>query len=160
MDNNLYPEQVPGAFFKVTVIIHAALIAGQLLFAAMAFFITPSAGLNLKPGNDIFFYAVPAVVIFGMLAGTFYYRQLLAKISPEATLKEKTAGYQTAFIARCGIAEGASLFTIIIFMANGNLFYLIVLAINVLYFVWIRPTKQKIEDDMDLTYEDKTVLSW
>jgi hypothetical protein len=160
MNNYQNSTQNPQAFFKTTAIIHAALLIGQVLFGATVFSITQSTGLNLNPGNDVFYYVALLLVIGGMILGSFLYKQQLAKLGGEATLKEKTAAYQTALIIRCALSEGASLFCIIHYMLTGNLFYLLLVGLNILYFIWIRPTKDKIADEVNLSYEDKVELGW
>ena len=39
-------------FVKLIVIIHLALFMGQVVFAALALFVSDNAALILKPGND------------------------------------------------------------------------------------------------------------
>jgi len=148
------------AFFKVITIIHFALLIGQVLFGITVFSITNSTAINLKAGNDPFFYAVPFLILFGILGGTFVFKQQVAKFAGKQLLIEKTQGYQTALITRFALAEGPSLFGIVSYMLTGNAFYLILIGLNVLYFIWIRPTKSKAEDDLNLSYEDKIVLGW
>ena len=66
--------------------------------------------------------------------------------------------YQTALIIRCAFSEGASLLGIVAFLITGNLVYLLLTGLNIIYFIWIRPTKQKIEDELNLGYEEKADL--
>ncbi|HEY2580443.1 MAG TPA: hypothetical protein VGI43_01475 [Mucilaginibacter sp.] len=155
MDTNRTATTNPQAFFKTTAIIHAALLIGQVLFGIVAFSITNNTGLNMKPNNDPLFYVALLLVFGGMLLGSFLYRQQLAKLAEGATLKEKLSVYQTALIMRCAPSEGGSMFCIVCYMLTGNSFYLVLTALNILYFIWMRPTKQKIEDEVSLSYEDK-----
>jgi hypothetical protein len=50
------------------------------------------------------------------------------------------------------------MFSVVVYLQNENLFYLIISGLIILYFLWIRPTKDKIENDLDLSYEDKIEL--
>ena len=160
MDNYRTIAVNPQAFFKTTAIIHAALLIGQFLFGIVAFSITNNTGLNVQPGNDPLFYVALLLVFGGMLLGSFLYKQQITKLAAEAALKEKLSTYQTALIIRCAPSEGASMFCIVCYMLTGNSFYLVLTALNILYFIWMRPTKQKIEDELSLSYEDKTALGW
>jgi len=148
------------AFFQTISVIHLAMIIGQLAFGITAFYLTNSTLIDLKPDGDPFFYVVSLLIIFGVLGGSFIFKQQVAKLAGKQLLIEKTQGYQTALIIRFALAEGASLFGIVSYMDRGNLFYLILAGVNVLYFLWIRPTKSKAEDDLNLSYEDKIALGW
>ena len=158
MDNNQYTPQNPQAFFKIIAIIHGALLLGQVLFGIAAFLITKTTYFDIKPGNDPFFYVVPLLAATGILIGSFLYKQQLTKLAGKGSLMEKKAGYQTALIIRCALAEGPSLLGIVAFIDTGNLFYLYLSGFILLYFLWLRPTKEKMGNDMDLSYEDKIEL--
>jgi hypothetical protein len=147
-------------FFKTISVIHLAMIVGQVVFGITAFYITNSTLINFKPDGDPVFYVVLLLIIFGILGGSFIFKQQVAKLAGKQLLIEKTQGYQTALIIRFALAEGASLFGIVSYLDHGNLFYLILVGVNVLYFIWIRPTKSKADDDLNLSYEDKIALGW
>jgi hypothetical protein len=158
MYNNRQSVQPSPAYFKLITSIHTALLVGQVLFGVVSYSITNSKGLNLKPGDDVFFYIALLLVIGGMLAGTFLFKKQVAKLLDKATLPEKLAAYQAALIRRFALSNGPSMFGIVVYMLTGNLFYLILTAINVLYFIWIRPTKDKVKEDLNLTYEEETAM--
>jgi hypothetical protein len=160
MENNAKSIANPQLFLKTNQVIHGALLVGQLLFGIATLFITNGARLNLKPGDDVFFYVVPFMIIGGMIAGSFLYRRQLNQMDKNAQLKQKLSVYQTAFIIRCAPSEGASLFGVVICMQTNNLFYLVLVGLNVIYFVWIQPSKEKIEEDLKLSDDDKIALAW
>jgi hypothetical protein len=145
-------------FVKIVAIIHAALLIGQVLFGIVAVAETKSTGFNLKLGSDPFFYIVPFLTVAGMLSGNFLFMQKISNMADKNSLNEKLAGYQTALIIRFAISEGPSLFGIVGYMLSGNVIYLILVGINMLYFILIRPTKDKMAEDLDLTYEDKIAM--
>ncbi|HWZ03158.1 MAG TPA: hypothetical protein VNX40_06060 [Mucilaginibacter sp.] len=155
---NQTSASTPIALIKTTIIIHLALLIGQVLFGAAVFFITPNAAINLKPGNDVFFYVLPFMIVMTIFLGSFLYKQQLANASEKTTIKEKLGVYQTAFIFRAAMSEGASMFGIVCMMITGNLFYLILVGVNALYFIWIRPTREKIEDTLNLDYNEKAAI--
>jgi hypothetical protein len=158
MDNYRGSLQKPQAFLKMIVIIHGALLAGQVLFGITALASTKSMGIIMKPADDPFFYVAPFLTLSSIAAGIFLFKQQLAKLPEKVTLKEKIAGYQTGLIIKYALTEGASLFGIVAYLLTGNLLYLIITGVNVIYFFWIRPTKDKIVDDLNLSYEDKIEL--
>jgi hypothetical protein len=158
MYNNRESIQPSPAYFKLITIIHVALLAGQVLFGVVSYSITNSKGLDLNPGDDVFFYIAPLLIIGGMLVGTFLFKQQVAKLADKELLPVKLAAYQTALIIRFALSEGPSMFGIVVYMLTGNLFYLILTAVNVLYFIWIKPTKAKAKEDLNLTYEEEIAI--
>ena len=145
-------------FVRTITIIHAALLIGQVLFGIVAFVDTKSTGFNLKLGSDPFFYIVPFLIVAGMLSGSFLFTDQISKAVDKNSLSEKLAGYQTALIIRFAIAEGPSLLGIVGYMLTGNVIYLILVGFNVIYFILIRPTKDKIGEDLSLTNDEKNAM--
>jgi hypothetical protein len=158
MNNNQGDAPNQQTFVKIIAIIYAALLIGQVLFGIVAFARTKGIGLNLKLGSDPFFYIVPFLIVAGMLFGNFLFMQQISKLADKNTLSEKLAGYQTALIIRFAIAEAPSLLGIVGYMLSGNVIYLILTTFNVLYFILIRPTKDKMAADLELTHEDKNAM--
>ncbi len=158
MYNNRESIQPSPAYFKLITLVHAALLIGQILFGVVTYSITNSTGLNLKPGNDVFFYVALLLTVGGMLMGTLLFKQQVAKLADKASLREKLTAYQAALIIRFAFSNGPSMFGIVVYMLTGNLFYMILTTLNVLYFIWIRPTKDKIKEDLSLTYEEELAM--
>ncbi|WP_295791415.1 hypothetical protein [Mucilaginibacter sp.] len=155
MITNHNPEINPKAFLRMITIIYGALLVGQTLFAIVVYSIAINPVLNLKPVNDIFFYLVPVFVIAMGFTGSLLYKKRIENARGAATVKEKIAGYQTAVITRLAPSEGATLFAIVIFMQGWNLYYLAIAALNIIYFLVLRPTRAKIEEDLNLSYDEK-----
>ena len=155
MTTNQNPEINPKAFLRLITIIYGALLAGQTLFAVMVYFIAINPTLNLKPVNDMFFYLVPVFVVAMGIIGSLLYKKRIESARGAATVKEKVAGYQTAIITRLAPTEGATLFAIVIFMQGWNLYYLVIAGLNIIYFLLLRPTRSRIEEDLNLSYEEK-----
>jgi hypothetical protein len=158
MYNNQGSLKTPQTFLKTITIIHSALLIGQVLFGVVTFYITNSTVINLNPAGDVYFYIVPLFFVIGMLAGSFIFKQHVAKLADKNALPEKLSDYQTALIIKYALTEGTSLFGIVVYLLTGNLLYLIFTGLNILYFIWMRPTKDKIEEDMNLSYEDKIAM--
>jgi F0F1-type ATP synthase membrane subunit c/vacuolar-type H+-ATPase subunit K len=148
----------PKNLIKTTIVIHLALLMGQVLFGALVFAITPNPVFNFEPGNDVFLYVLIVLAGIGALLGSFLFKQQLANAAGKTNVKDKLGVYQTAFIIRAAFSEGASMFGIVCTLITGNLFYLAIVGINVLYFIWIRPTRNKIEEALNLDYNEKAAI--
>ncbi len=148
----------PQAFIKTTIIIHLAMFMGQVTFAAVVLFITKEPFINLRPGSDPFFYIAPLLVLFGMVGGSFFFKQMLTKALEKPSLMEKLTAYRAALIIRYAFGEGPSLFCIVCMMLTHNIYYLVWAGISILYFIMIRPSKFKTQDDLNLAYEEQAEM--
>jgi len=145
------------ARFKTTRIIHLALLAGQVLFAAVVFFLTRSTAISTDTNNPLFVVA-PLLAMAAVVASIFLYKQQLALATQQQTLNSKLAQYQTALIIRWALLESASLFNIVCYFVTGNFALLLIAFLIIAYFISIRPTINSAENDLNLTYEEKLDL--
>jgi RsiW-degrading membrane proteinase PrsW (M82 family) len=151
--------QSPAAAVKTMKIIHGGLLAGQVLFAGVAY----STGVkavyfNARDTKDVFFFVATVLAFGGIVAGFFLFKQLIGQLIEKTDLRSKLAGYQGAFITRSALLEGPSLFSIVAFMQSGNLFYLVISGFLMLILLRCRPTANRIAEDLDLGYDDKAEL--
>lgn len=154
-DYSRIPNQTPQSYLKVIYIIHLALLAGQVMFAIVAFIQVGKTQIDIKNSNDPFLFVVPILAIGGFIVSNLMFRQQLNSSINKDSLKDKLMGYQTALIIRFALLEGPSLFGIVTYLITGNFLFLIISGLLVLYFISIRPTRVKIENDLNLTYEEK-----
>jgi hypothetical protein len=156
MINKQSVVQNPNTFVKTISIIHLALIAGQIIFAAAAFMTTKNH--TTSKSDDVFIYVAPIMAFSGFAISNILFKTLVNKIDGQSPLKTKLAAYQSALIVRFALLEGPSLFAIVSFMLTGNLIFLGISGAIIAYFIYLRPTKQKTEDDLNLGYEEKAEL--
>jgi len=149
-----YPNQNFKNFSKTITIIHAALTLGQVMFGVVAFLQIGKSGINMNT-DDSFLFVAPLLAISCFIAGNLVFKQQLNNIAKKDTLKEKLMSYQAALITRYALLEGPSLFGIVCYMLTGNFLFLLISGLIVLYFITIRPTKTKIDNDLNLSYQDQ-----
>lgn len=158
MNPPLVPQS-PAAAVKTMKVIHGALLAGQVLFAGVAYATgTKAIYFNARDTKDVFFFVAPLLAFGCIIAGFFLFKQLITRLTEKADLRSKIAGYQAAFITRAALLEGPSLFNIVAFMLSGNLFYLFISVVLMLILLRSRPTANLIADDLQLGYDDKAEL--
>jgi hypothetical protein len=151
--------QTPQSVLKSMQTIHAALLAGQVMFAAVSYFVaekTPN--FSLKNTGDVFLYIVPLMAIGSFTAGNIVFKQKIASLPAKDILMEKLIGYLTALIIRFALLEGASLFGIVAFMLTGNLLFLLISVLLMLFMLTLRPSADKVATDLELSYEEKLEL--
>lgn len=151
-------RQSPKTMLKTIPLIHLGLLGGQVLFAIIVLVITPLGKFSINIPNDPYLLAVPIMAIGSFTASVVLYRQLLTTAISKPTVQQKVTGYQTAMIVRLALLEGSSLFGIVVYQLTSNLLYLAISGIIILFFIIIRPTRDKIETDLNLDYRDKAEL--
>ena len=157
MNNNLPPQTIQ-QYFKALTVLHYALTTGITLVIMIAYFL---AGATASRNNEmlaaIFQYMVPALAFICIAAGNVLYKKRVNNIKTKNSLAEKLNDYRAAFILRDALLEGAALFAIIAYMLCDKLILLGVAILLVLIFVFIKPTKDKLIKDLELS-SDETVI--
>lgn len=105
--------------------------------------------------NDIFIYIFPVIALVGIFASKVLYRVLINPLKQKERLQDKLAGLQSASFIQYALIEGPAFLNIIWFSKTGNLLYLTIGAVLLIYLFTLRPTKTKIENDLDLKGEHK-----
>jgi len=157
MANQISP-QTPKSYLKVNSIIHLALFMGQLVFGVLVMLEVPQKGIVITNTNNPFLFVVPIVAIGSLILSTILFKKNLGMAINNSTLKGKLMGYQTALITRFAPLEGASLFGIVSYLQTGNLLFMLITGVIMLYFLSLRPTKDRIANDLCLSYEDKMLF--
>jgi len=151
--------QSPKTILKTLPIIHIALLLGQVLFCIVVFTTqkqTPK--FNISTTADPFLFVVPVMAIASFATSNFLFRQQLTIAAGKPTVAQKIQSYQAASIVRFALLEGASLFGIVTYLLTGNLLFISISGLIILYFIFIRPTKDKIVSDLNLDYQEVAAL--
>ena len=126
---------------KVAKLIHLALLMGLLL----AYFLLGNLD-NVTPSTIDMASMVYVLIPLGAIAASFIlFKSLVSKIDPKLPLEEKIVPYQSALIVRWAILEGAA-FVILFLKPDFILFGFLI----IIYFMTLRPTKEKLESDLNL----------
>lgn len=146
-------KTTPRNFLKTLAILHLALLAGPLL-AGIFFYFNTEIKVN-GTANDILIYIFPIIGLAGIFTSKFLYQQFLTPLKAHELLKTKLVGLQTASLIQYVLIEGPALLNIVWFEKTGNLLYLTVGGVLLIYLFMLRPTKSKIENDLELKGEHK-----
>lgn len=143
----------PNKFIQTLTIIYMALLLGLLMFMGFVFFqfsggITPEIDTN-----DTLLLIYPVIAIFALVGSQTLFKKLLASAENKSDLKSKLMNYQTASIVKYAMIEGPAFFGIIFSMITGNTAYIAIACVLVIYFLMQRPTRAKIESDLNLKGE-------
>lgn len=156
MLNTQNTELTPNKYLASLSLIHLALLIGQVLFAAVAFFINENRRLDLSDTDNKFFFIIPLLAIGSYFAGNFLFRQNINTIANNNnSLKEKLNSYQVALIIKLALLEGPALFGVVAFLLSGNLYFLLISGLLIGYFFIQKPSKEKIIDELKLNFEHR-----
>lgn len=131
-------------------VIHLALIAGQIMFAAVSIAIKGKTEIILQANDDIFFFIIPGIALSGILVSSMIFKKLVEQAKTKQAPAEKLKQYLSASIIRWALIEGPSLFAITVYFLKGNLFYILISALLILFMFTLRPTREKVATELDV----------
>ena len=153
------PQQTIKQYFTALTVLHVALTSGVIIFIVIAYFLHGSiANGNAETLGNIFQYMVPALAIIGIVAGNILYKKQVNEIKSKDGLAQKLNAYRATFILRDALLEGPALFAIITFLLCGEFIFLAVAILIVLIFVLIKPSKDKIIRDLELSTDEILIM--
>ena len=145
---------------KEMKILHGALFVGVILFAGVSIVIhlelELGAELVILPEQSL--YIIILVVAAAIYMGHFLFTKNIALIEGDLSLEEKVNRYRSASILRAALIETAALSTIIGYILSGDLLYLILLAVPLMYFVYTFPKENAVVHNLQLTYAEQQKL--
>ncbi|HTK20091.1 MAG TPA: hypothetical protein VL442_11275 [Mucilaginibacter sp.] len=119
-----------------------------MLFAIVAFVHTTRMYFGVMNMNDQFVFIAPVLVLGGFFGGYLIFQKQKYVLREKADFQEKLSGYQSVLITRFALIQGPSLFLIVAYIFSGNVFFLIITVLMSAYFVFLRPTREKIINDL------------
>ncbi|MEM9867066.1 MAG: hypothetical protein AAF765_05220 [Bacteroidota bacterium] len=146
------------SYLRTLSIIHTSLIMGPIILGALLYFDTTKESIRFSFDLNTLFYVVPIVGLAGIFIGNLLYRNFLARIPTNLSLKQKLVRYQTASITKYALVEIPTFLGVFAFMITHNLFFLLVSAVLVLYFISLRPTTSGLAKNLELTRLEKSIF--
>ncbi|MGE4288291.1 MAG: hypothetical protein AB7E36_06350 [Salinivirgaceae bacterium] len=150
--------QTSKQYFRTLNVIHYALLAGQLVFAGTVLYLAYGKTQLVDSPKGIFIYVVPLIALLAVLLSQAIYRFRIKKLKSYNSLIPKMTEYQSIFIIRLALIEGASLFAIVVYLLTVEAIFIAIGVLLIVYFVLLRPTRIKIAMDLELNASDKMKL--
>lgn len=160
MSNNT-PQQTVKSYFLAIRILYYALIAGQLVFALLTFYLIMSGlydGEQMELRNT-FIFIVPVFVVGGLFASNILFKNFLNTARGKKNLYEKLSFYRSALIIRYALLEGPSFFAIVSFLLTGDYLFLGLSGLIILVFFTLNPTVEKAVNDLELHSEESYAIN-
>jgi hypothetical protein len=155
MDYHKILKQTPESALKLLSIIHLAFLAGQMIFGLVAFMQSSGMYFGVMNMNDKFGFIAPVMAIGGFMGGYLIFQKQLESLNNKSSLSEKLLAYQSALISRFALLGTPSLFAIIAYAISGNMFFLFISGALGIYFLFLRPTRDKLESDLHFNFKNQ-----
>jgi len=133
--------------------VYYALIAGQVFFALVSFYLQKTGMMDagIKELRDIFLIIIPLFVVGGFLGSRVMFKTRLNAIKSQDNLISKMTAYRGALIIKYALLEGPSFFAIVVFLLTGDYLFLGLSGLIIVYFFLIRPTSEAAVNDLELS---------
>jgi uncharacterized integral membrane protein len=151
----------PKIYFKTVNMLFVALVAGQVVFALVLFFLnqTQKKIEFITPEiHQTLVWIAPALAVAGIVLGWLVFNTKLKPLQHKNSLFEKLKGYQSAMILRFAFMEGPSLVALVFFYITGDYIFLGVSAFIILAFLFNRPSKSLIIRHLQLHDDERLLL--
>jgi len=147
-------------YFSFLSIIHMALIAGQLVFIAVVLFLLSSGAWEaiLVEETNLFLIIVAIATAGGFYLGNFIYGKQLESIKQLADFKEQLAKLKGIIIMRFALLEGPMFLSILFYLFTGSWYFMVFAVLLVLLFLKLKPNKEQVISDLELSDEIKKLL--
>ena len=150
-------QQAPSNI-KALTILHFSLLVGQLVFAAIAYYLHYSGvftGIDLGDNLTIVLVIIAVnAVVLTVLAFTMYKKKLDGIRNANAPTGDKLIAYRAASLIRWAMLEAPVLLAIIAFLITGNINLLLVAGVILILFITTRPTAAKAAAELQLSESD------
>ncbi|MBN1251644.1 MAG: hypothetical protein JXR51_14080 [Bacteroidales bacterium] len=147
-------------YFKALTIMHFALVLGQLFFMLVAIFLSLSGNINgeLNDMRNLFLIIVAFVTLAGVYGGNFIYNKQLEAVKQKKDYKQQFTDVKALIITRLALLEAPSFLAIVFYILTGSWMFLIFVLLVVMLFLKLKPNKEKIISELELSEEIKKLL--
>ncbi len=130
MENKTSLAQVNILFF--------ALLVGQVIFAAVAYYVL-SRGAGSEQADQPFLQVLVPLLL---MVAVFFSWRMVQKVpeGPFADEEAKLGNYRQQVILRSALMEGANLMAVVAAIMTGQMYYLTYFLVGIAAFVFFRPT--------------------
>lgn len=153
-------KQTSGTYFRSLTIVFYALIIGQVFFGLISLFLVTTNNFKLDGADlrSVFIYIIPVFALGGFISSNLVFKNRLKAIDKESNLEIKLADYRAALVVRYALLEGPSIFAIVVHLVTGDTIFILLAAFIVLYFLTIRPNKEKAVSDLNLDTNEEQII--
>jgi hypothetical protein len=149
-----------GKFLTGMTIIYFAQMMALVLLSGVVVFLNMNGS---QPSGDtdpaLFKYNMYGLVPGAIVIAHMVFKQQLSGLDSESTLRKKLTRFQTAMLIRSALIEVPGLLGAVFALITGDLTFLFFTGMVVALFVYWRPTVDTISADLQLSEQERMVLS-
>ena len=140
---------------KTMVMLHSALLFGQILFIAIASVVV-FFSKTINPVLAEYSYTFIAVsllagVVSFLISKTVFQKKLENIKQGQITIQEKVEYYRSASLLRWAIIEAATLLTIVLFLLTQHYFIMAIACVLIILFFSKRPSLEMVAEDLSIS---------
>jgi hypothetical protein len=155
--NRTFKSITADSTLKTLVFTHMALLAFQMLFAITAFAQTTRMYFGVMNMDDQFVFIAPVLALGGFFGGYLIFKKQKYILREKENIQQRLAGYQSVLITRFILIQGPAVFAIVAYILSGNIFFLFITGTMSVYFIFLRPTREKIESDLRFSFDNAMI---
>lgn len=145
-------QNTSAEYLRALKILHNMLAIGQALLLIIFFMLKATGDIPDNTGvQAVLIYLVPILTVAAFFGSVFRFKKAVNGLKQKSSLKDKLNGYRAAFIVRDAMLEAPSLLSIIAYLLTHQPFFLAISVFIISTFFVIRPTKEKIIEDLELS---------
>jgi hypothetical protein len=146
-------------YFQTMNLVYYMQVVSLLLFGIVVMFLIMRGNKSDAPAADAqWVYVLPIVLIVALATSYFLFRALVSKIEPSLKLQDKLPKYSSAVIVRSALLELPGLFSAIVAYMTFEIFYLGATALILLAMMIMRPSRQSVTEDINLSQKERALL--
>jgi hypothetical protein len=149
------------SFFKQLSTLFYALVAGQLLFCAVAVLLRYQGVAALDEAsmeNTTLTMVTPFLALGAFTAGWFVHRMRSAQGMQLKSIGEKVQHYRTTVLLRSAMIEGGNIMLLVAYLLSGRPIHLGWFAAGMLLFIYFRPSPENLVRDYQLPFDEANQL--
>ncbi len=147
-------------YCKALTVLHGAMLAGQVLFTGITAFMRLTGAVEMQDAAlaEIIQYAIPGISALTIFASFSIFNNKLPSVRSLETLPAKLDAYRKISIISFALAEGGVIFAVIAYFITGMPIAAYCAIAGIIYFFLIRPRKEKIITNLDLSSNERELL--
>jgi len=144
-------------YFKMLLILHIALIVGQLTFAVIVVFFVEFGGFepSYTESRNLFLIIAALVTVIGVFISNMLYKKNIELIKNMKELKQKFSKYKMIYIIKYILLEAPSTIAIIFYLLTGDILFLAFTIAIIFIGLNSKPNKEKIISKLELSDDEK-----
>lgn len=147
-------------FLTTLTIIYFAPGIAMLLFGGVVYLLHLQGRLEVTEIDpNLLRYIMYALTPAGVVAGHFVFKKQLSDLDQELPFRQKMSKFQAAMLIRSALIEVPGLLGAVFAKITDDMTFLFFIGITAVLFVYWRPTRESIAEDLQLSEKERMVLS-